>query len=43
MHEKMDITSARYILNPENLQFGSSHLREDKESLGRVESELRLE
>ena len=43
MHEKMDITSARYILSPENLQFGSSHLRVDEESLVEVESELRLD
>ena len=43
MHEKTDITSARYILNPENLQFGSSHLRTDKASLVRIESELRLD
>ena len=43
MHEKMDITSARYILNPKNLQFGSLHLRADKESLVEVESELRLD
>ena len=43
MQEKTDITSARYILNPENLQFGSSHLEADKESLFRVESELRLD
>jgi histidine triad (HIT) family protein len=40
MHEKTDITSARYILNSEPIRFGSSHLEADQESLLRVKSEL---
>ena len=43
MHEDMDVTSARYILNPGNPEFGSSHLSEDMESLLKVGSELRMD
>ena len=43
MHEDMDVTSARYILSPGNPKFGSSHLKEDIESLLTVGPELRLD
>ena len=43
MHEDMDVTSARYILNPGNPEFGSSHLKEDMESLMRVGLEMRID
>ena len=43
MHEDMDVTSARYILNPGNPEFGSSHLKQDIESLLSAASELRLD
>ncbi len=43
MHEDMDVTSARYILNKGNIEFGSSHLEADKESLAEIGSQLRLD
>lgn len=43
MHEKTDITSARYILSPENIKFSSSHLQIDLESLFLVKKELGFE
>ena len=43
MHEKTDITSARYFLNPETIQFSSLHLQADQANLLRVKAELRFE
>jgi hypothetical protein len=43
MHEKTDITSARYILNPEAVQFRSLHLQTDQDSLVRVKAKLQLD
>lgn len=40
MHEKTDITSARYILNSEDLRWGSAHLLSGQESLLQVKEEL---
>jgi histidine triad (HIT) family protein len=40
MHYKTDVTSARYILNPEHVEWGSAHLRADQDSLLEVRSEL---
>jgi len=40
VYEKTDITSARYILNPENVQWGSAHLRVDREELLAVKQKL---
>ena len=40
VHEKTDVTSARYILNPENVQRGSAHLRVDREELLAVKQKL---
>ena len=42
IHEKTDITSGRYILSPDRLQFGSSHLRADRESLLAAKARLRF-
>ena len=43
MLEDMDVTSARYILNPGNPEFGSSHLKEDMEHLLTAGSEIRID
>jgi len=43
MHEKTDITSARYILNPEAVEFRSLHLQTDQDSLVRVKAKLQLD
>ena len=40
MHEKTDITSARYIIGPSKPEFDSSHLRVDRQSLLEVKKEL---
>ncbi len=33
LHAKTDITSARYITDPETVSWGSAHLRQDREAL----------
>ena len=43
IHEKTDITSARYILNSEPIEFGSSHLQVDQRTLLRVRARLCLD
>jgi histidine triad (HIT) family protein len=40
LHEKTDITSARYIVAPSQVTWGSAHLHVDVESLRRVRDEL---
>ena len=40
MHEKMDITSQRYLVSKENISWSSDHLRTDAETLKRVRDEL---
>ena len=40
MHEKTDITSARYITNVEAAHFGSEHLMKDKATLELVRPKL---
>ena len=40
IHEKMDVTSARYIASPEKISWSSEHLRTDAETLKRVRDEL---
>ena len=40
MHEKMDITSARYLVSQEKVSWSSEHLRADAETLKRVREEL---
>ena len=40
MHEKMDITSARYLVSQEKISWSSEHLRTDTETLKRVRDEL---
>lgn len=40
MHAKTDITSARYIVSPGDVQWSSTHLRASRESLERVKAEL---
>ena len=40
MHEKMDITSARYLVSQEKIAWSSAHLRTDAEALKRVRDEL---
>lgn len=40
MHEKMDITSARYIVSRAKISWSSEHLRADAETLKRVREEL---
>lgn len=40
IHEKMDVTSARYIASPKDIVWSSEHLRADAEALGRVRDEL---
>jgi histidine triad (HIT) family protein len=40
MHDKMDVTSQRYIVSGEDLQWSSAQLRTDAETLKRVRDEL---
>jgi histidine triad (HIT) family protein len=40
MHEKTDITSARYILNAEEIKFSSDHLMQDRTALEAVRNKL---
>ena len=40
IHEKMDVTSARYIASQGNISWSSAHLRADAEALKRVRDEL---
>ena len=40
MHEKMDITSQRYIVGAPALKWSADHLRVDAETLKRVREEL---
>ena len=40
MHETMDITSARYLVTPDELTWSSEHLYMDKFALERVQREL---
>ena len=43
MHEKTDVTSARYILNTEALHWSAAHLLADRESLLAAKAELGFE
>ena len=40
MHEKMDITSQRYLVSKDKVSWSSDHLRADAETLKRVRDEL---
>jgi len=40
IHEKMDITSARYLVSQEKISWSSEHLRTNAETLQRVRDEL---
>jgi histidine triad (HIT) family protein len=40
IHEKMDVTSARYLVSKENVSWSSDHLRVDAETLKKVREEL---
>lgn len=40
IHEKMDVTSQRYIVSTHELNWSSAHLRTDAENLKRVRDEL---
>jgi histidine triad (HIT) family protein len=40
MHEKMDVTSARYLVSQDGISWSSEHLRVDAETLKRVRDEL---
>jgi histidine triad (HIT) family protein len=40
LHEKTDITSARYIIAPQDVTWGSSHLRVEQGDLERVKDRL---
>ena len=40
IHEKMDVTSARYLVSREKVSWSSEHLRTDAETLKRVRDEL---
>ncbi|OGK13144.1 MAG: hypothetical protein A2W80_11680 [Candidatus Riflebacteria bacterium GWC2_50_8] len=42
MHEKSDITSARYIVNANDIQFDSAHLQVKKEVLINTSTKLQL-
>lgn len=42
MHEQTDITSARYIVRPEKVEFRSAHLQADRASLERVKAKVKL-
>jgi histidine triad (HIT) family protein len=43
MHEKTDITSARYIVNSADVEFRSKHLRADPTTLRKVMETLRFD
>lgn len=43
MHEKTDVTSARFIVSPETVEFRSAHLRADRETLLAVRERLKFE
>ncbi len=43
MHEKADVTSARYIVRPREVVYDSSHLQTDLSALELVAQDLRLE
>lgn len=40
IHEKMDVTSARYLVSKEKISWSSDHLRVDAETLKKVREEL---
>lgn len=40
IHEKMDVTSARYLVSQEKISWSSEHLRTDVETLKRVRDAL---
>jgi histidine triad (HIT) family protein len=40
IHEKMDVTSARYLVSQEKIAWSSEHLRTDVATLKRVREEL---
>ena len=40
IHEKMDVTSARYLVSQKEISWSSEHLRTDTETLKRVRDEL---
>jgi len=40
IHERMDVTSARYIVSQNEISWASEHLRADAETLKRVRDEL---
>jgi diadenosine tetraphosphate (Ap4A) HIT family hydrolase/catechol 2,3-dioxygenase-like lactoylglutathione lyase family enzyme len=40
MHEKTEVTSARYVVGPADVRFGSDHLRADRASLERERDAL---
>ena len=40
IHEKMDVTSARYLVGAQDLKWSADHLRVDAETLKRVREEL---
>ena len=40
IHEKMDVTSARYLVSQEKISWSAEHLRVDAETLKRVRDEL---
>jgi histidine triad (HIT) family protein len=42
MHEKTDVTSARYIVTP-NVEFSEQHLKTERAALEEVRSKLQLE
>jgi histidine triad (HIT) family protein len=42
MHEKTDVTSARYIVNSEVVEYGSEHLMIDTETLKAVRDKLQF-
>ena len=40
IHEKMDVTSARYLVSKEKVSWSSDHLRVNAETLMKVRDEL---
>ena len=40
IHEKMDVTSARYLVSKEKIAWSADHLRVDAETLKKVREEL---
>ena len=40
IHEKMDVTSARYLVSKEKISWSADHLRVDAETLKKVREEL---